>query len=121
MFLLRDRTKFNTDVDLMLRMSFDIETDSSKNPAFPSFISYLSCLSEVWNEQGTPEHAAVHMAGVYCKGLAQKGDAARKAEAKALRLRIAETIPLYVSRGQLTPDWAAHYSALLEKYAELLA
>ena len=121
MFLLRDRTKFNTDVDLILRMSFDIETDSSKNPAFPSFIAYLSHLSEIWNANGTPEHAAVHMACVYCKGLVEKGDAAGKAEAKALRPRIAEAMPLYVSRGQMTPDWAEHYSGLLEKYAELLA
>lgn len=121
MFLLRDRTKFNTDVDLILRMSFDIETDNSKNRAFPAFISYLSSLSEIWNENGTPEHAAVHMACVYCKGLAEKGEAAGKAEAKALRLRIAEATPLFVSRGQMTQDWAAHYAGLLEKYAELSA
>ena len=121
MFLLRDRTKFNTDVDLILRMSFDIETDSSKNSAFPSFIGYLSHLSEIWNEKGTPEHAAVHMACVYCKGLVEKGATAQKVEARALRPRIAEAIPLYVSRGQMTQDWAAHYSGLLEKYAALLA
>ena len=116
MFLLRDRTKFNTDVDLILRRSFDIETDGSKNSAFPSFIGYLSHLSEIWNEGGTPEHAAVHMACVYCKGLVEKSDAARKAEAKALQSRIAEAVPLFVSRGQMTSDWAAHYSGLLEKY-----
>ncbi len=115
MFLLRDRTRFNTDVDLILQMSFDIETDSSKNPAFPSFIGYLSHLSEIWNEKGTPEHAAVHMACIYRKGLVEKGDAAQKVEAKAVRLRIAEAMPLFVSRGQITPDWAAHYSGLLEK------
>ena len=121
MFLLRDRTKFNTDVDLILRMSFDIETDSSKNSAFPSFIGYLSHLSEIWNEKGTPEHAAVHMACVYCKGLVEKGGAQQKAEAKALRVRVAEAIPVYVSRAQMTPDWGAHYAGLLEKYAESLA
>lgn len=121
MFLLRDRTKFNSDVDLIIRMSFEIETDSSKNPAFPSFIAYLSHLSEIWNGNGTPEHAAVHMACIYCKGLAEKGDAVRKAEAQALRARIAEAIPVYVSRGQMTQDWGAHYTALLQKCAEQLA
>ena len=121
MFLLRDRTKFNTDVDQILRMSFDMETDCSKNPAFPSFIGYLSHLSEIWNVGGTPEHAAVHMACVYCKSLTEKGDVARKAEAKALRPRIAQAVPLFVSRGQMTPDWAAHYSGLLEKYAASFA
>lgn len=117
MFLLRDRTKFNTDVDLVLRMSFDIETDSSKNSAFPSFIGYLSHLSEIWNEKGTPEHAAVHMACVYCKGLAETGDAVRKAEVQALRARVVEAIPLYISRGQLTPDWGSHYTDQLNKCA----
>ena len=121
MFLLRDRTKFNTDVDLILRMSFEVETDSSKNSAFPSFISYLSHLSEIWNEKGTPEHAAVHMACVYCKGLVEKGDAVRKTEAQALRARVAEAIPVYVSRGQMTPDWGTHYAGQLDKVTERLA
>lgn len=117
MFLLRDRTKFNSDVDLIIRMSFEIETDSSKNPAFPSFIAYLSHLSEIWNGNGTPEHAAVHMACIYRKGLTDKGDAACQAEAQALRTRLAEAIPVYVSRGQLTQDWGAHYTDLLQKGA----
>jgi hypothetical protein len=121
MFLLRDRTKFNSDVDLILRMSFEIETDSSKNLAFPSFISYLSHLSEIWNGNGTPEHAAVHMACTYCKSLVDKGDAVRKAEAQALRTRIDEAIPVYVSRGQLTQDWGSHYTGLLQKCADPLA
>ena len=118
MFLLRDRTKFNSDVDLIVRMNFEIETDSSKNPAFPSFIAYLSHLSEIWNGNGTPEHAAVHMACIYCKGLVDKGDAVRKAEAQALRTRIAEAIPVFVSRGQLTQEWGVHYTDLLQKCTE---
>ncbi len=121
MYILRDRTKFNSDVDHLLQMSFEIETNSSKNAAFPGFIAYLNCLNEVWDVKGTPTHAAIHMACLYYRGLAESGDVARKTEARALRQRIAEAIPLQVSRGQMPPDRGAHYSQQLEKYAEHLA
>lgn len=121
MYILRDRTKFNSDVDLILQMSFEIETNSSKNAAFPGFIKYLCCLDEVWDTKGTPTHAAIHMACLYCRGLAENGDAARRAEAQALWQRISEAIPLQVSRGQMPPDRGAHYSQQLEGCAERLA
>ena len=121
MYILRDRTRFNSDVDLILQMSFETETNRSKNAAFPGFITYLCCLNEVWDLKGTPTHAAIHMACLYYQGLAEGGDAARKEEARALRQRIAEAIPLQVSRGQMPADRGAHYAAQLDTYAAHLA
>jgi len=56
---------------------------------------------------------------VYYMGLAKNGDTSQRSEAKQLGQRIAKAMPLYMSRGQIPSDRAAHYSGLLQKYEEL--
>jgi hypothetical protein len=120
MFGFRNRNKFNTDVDVILRTAFDIETDHNRNAAFPGVLSYMAYLDEVWNERGTAEHAAARMACLYYMGLAKNGTPTEKNEAKALGQRIEKAIRLYVSCGQISENKGGHYLGLVSKYAEHL-
>ena len=121
MFIVRDRTRFNSDVDTLLRVSFNIETDSSKNPAFPRLMSYLRSLDGLWEDRATPHHGALFVALSYCKDLVDRGDAANKAEASALCACIAEMVPVFVSRNYMTQERGAHYAALVQQYAASLS
>ena len=121
MFILRDRTTFNTSAEMLLRVSFGVETDSSKNPAFPKLIPFLSSLDGVWEDRGTHQQAALHMACLYCQSLIERGDATRRAEAATLCKVIAEAIPVYVERSYMSEASGAHYASLIEQCTTQLA
>ena len=121
MFIVRDRTRFNSDVDTLLRVSFNIETDSSKNPAFPKLMSYLRSLDGLWEQRATPHHGALFVALSYCKDLIDRGGPAKKSEAAALCACITALIPEYVSRTYMTQERGAHYAELVQQYAVLLS
>lgn len=120
MFIIRDRTRFNSDVDTLLRVSFHIETDSSKNPAFPKLMPYLRSLDGLWEERATAHHGALYVALAYCKDLIDRGGASKKAEASALCACLAELIPVFVSRNYMTQECGAHYAEQAQQYAASL-
>lgn len=121
MFIVRDRTRFNSDVDTLLRVSFHIDTDSSQNPAFPKLLPYLRSMDGLWEERASTHHGALFVALAYCKDLIDRGGAAKKAEASVLCACIAELIPVYVSRNYMTPERGAHYAERVQQYAAALS
>lgn len=114
---LDDRKLFNAEVDTILRSNLCIVTDSLKNNAFPGRLKYLEYVDEVWEGQGSPEHAAVRIGCLYYMGLAKNGVGEELEKCKALEPRLRIYLQLCQENKSIPQDSLDHYTSLVNKYS----
>lgn len=114
---LDDRRLFNAEVDTILRLNLCIVTDSLKNHAFPGRLKYLEYVDEVWEGQGSAEHAAVRIGCLYYMGLAKNGVGKELEECKALEPRLRIYLQLCQENKSIPQDSLDHYTSLVNKYS----
>lgn len=114
---LGNRRLFNAEVDTILRLSLCIVTDSSKNNAFPGRLKYYEYIDEVWEGQGSVEHAAARIGCLYYMGLAKNGVEQELEECKALEPRLRIYLKLCKENKSIPQDSLDHYTSLIDKYS----
>lgn len=115
--MLGNRRLFNAEVDTILRLNLCIVTDSSENNAFPGRLKYYEYIDEVWEGQGSVEHAAARIGCLYYMGLAKNGVGQELEECKALEPRLRIYLKLCQENKSVPQDSLNHYTSLIDKYS----